>query len=103
MQGLDKHSGPLLSCHCILWLRPLKSSFTAADKVAFQQQGEWHEIISMKLTEVQKHSNESKYFVCHSLFAQMQIKCVFQIADTLCILHPYVEVKLDHFSDSKSV
>lgn len=103
MQGLDKHSASLSSCHCVLWLRPSKSSFTVADKAALQQQGECHEIVSMKVTKVQKHFNEHRYFVCHFLFAQMQIKCVFQIVGTLCNLHQYVEVKLVYFSDPYSV
>lgn len=62
-----------------LMVETLEPIFTAADKVAFQQQGECHEIISMKLTEVQKHFKESRYCVSHFLFAQMQIKSVLQI------------------------
>lgn len=78
VQGLHKRSMSLFLCHCILWLRPSKSSVTVADEVAFQQQGESHEVTSMKLIELQKHFNESRYFLCHSLSAQMQIKCVLQ-------------------------
>lgn len=98
VQGLDKHSVSSFSCHCILWLRPSKSSFTVC------WQGGFSAARGMSWNYINEAHRSAKTLQWKQILCMSFPFC--PSANLVCfklLVHQYIEVKLVHFSDSYSV